>query len=175
MIGNRFEPLEPSTPGRPIRARDLETAQTVVLHEVTSLDDRLVGVFHPALLAVFAIVEHGGRTLAALESTQARPLVELFSDVPCHARRAGEIVSELADGVAELHARGLCHGSISAATTLLTAKGKAKLSLASAIGGSEHADLKALKLLLCEIGGQLTPAAAGAQSAAVFAASLRTS
>jgi hypothetical protein len=174
MIAGRFDPLG-TTPSGAIKARDLETAQTVVLHDVAGLDERIVGVSHPALLMVFAIVDYHGRTLAAAESIQARSLADLFADVPCSPKRAAEIVSELADGVAELHARDICHGAIGPASALLTAKGKAKLGLTSAIGGSEEDDLKALKLLLCTIGGQLTPESAGSQSAATFAALLRTS
>ncbi len=172
MIANRFAPIETTREG--IKARDLETAQTVILVDVKDLDARLTGVFHPALVTIFAIAEHQGRSLAATESVQARTLRELFADVPCHPKRAAEIVSEIADGVAELHARDVCHGGIDLQSTLLTAKGKAKLSLTGASGGTTEGDLKALKMLLCEIGGHLTPDSAGAQSAAVFAALLRT-
>jgi hypothetical protein len=171
MIANRFEPLAFEPGG--IKARDLETAQTVILRDVVGLDQRLVGIFHPALVSIFAIASHHGRDLAATEAVQARTLAELFADVPCHPKRAAEIVSEIADGVAELHAREVCHGQIDLRSTMLTAKGKAKLALASARSGTQEGDLKALKLLLCEIGGRLTPDSAGAQSAAVFAALLR--
>jgi serine/threonine protein kinase len=173
VIADRFEPLGPVSLGLPVRARDLATAQTVILRDAGNMDRRLVGIFHPALLAVFAIVDHKGQALAATEFVQARSLTELFADVPCHSRRAAEIVSELADGVAELHSRDICHGGIGPDSAMLTAKGKAKLGLTTAVGGTEEADLKALKLLLCTIGGQLTPAAAGARSAATFAALLR--
>jgi hypothetical protein len=172
VIANRFEPI--ATEGGVIKARDLETAQTVNLLDVAGIDARVVGIFHPALLSIFTIVQYHGRQLAATEVVQAKTLSALFADVPCHPRRAAEIVSEIADGVAELHSREICHGSIDVTTTLLTAKGKAKLSLTSAVGGTEQIDLKALKLLLCAIGGHLTPDSAGAQSAAVFAAALRT-
>jgi len=175
VIADRFEPLGPVAIGSPVKARDLATAQTVVLLEAANMDRRLVGIFHPALIAVFAVVDHNGQALAANEFVQARSLTELFADVPCHARRAAEIVAELADGVAELHARDICHGAIGPDSAMLTAKGKAKLGLTTAVGGTEQADLKALKVLLCTIGGQLTPAAAGSQSAATFAALLRTS
>ena len=172
MIANRFEPLATESGG--IKARDLETAQTVVLRDVVGLDPRVVGICHPALVTIFAIVSHQGRDLAATEAVQARTLSELFADVPCNPKRAAEIVSEIADGVAELHSRHVCHGRIDLQSTMLTAKGKAKLSLAKSSGGTEEDDLKSLKLLLCGIGGQLTPVSAGAQSAAVFAALLRT-
>jgi len=172
MIANRFAPIETTAAG--IKARDLETAQTVMLVDVQDLDARLTGVSHPALVTIFAIVDHAGRTLAAAEFVQARPLLELFRGEPCHPRRAAEIVSELADGVAELHARGIVHGNITQASAILTAKGKARLQLTSAIGGDELRDLQALKLLLKTIGGQPGEDVDGAQSVAVFAAALRS-
>ena len=116
----------------------------------------------------------GPRSLAATEFVQGRSLKELFQGEPCHPRRAAEIVSELADGVAELHSRGLTHGNITESAALLTAKGKARLSLTSATGGDELLDVDALKLVLKTIGGQPTDAVDTAQSAAVLAAALRS-
>ena len=172
MIANRFTPIETTQAG--IKARDQETAQTVLLVDVRHLDARLVGLFHPALIAVFAIVEYAGRTLAATEFVHGRSLKELFAGEPCHPRRAAQFVSELADGVAELHARGIVHGNITQASAIMTAKGKARLSLTSAIGGDETLDVNALKLVLKTIGGQPTELANQAQSAAVLAAVLRS-
>jgi serine/threonine protein kinase len=171
LIADRFDPLEMLPAG--IKARDLETAQTVLLVDVKDLDARLAGVFHPALVTIFAIVSYAGRTLAAAEFVQARPLFELFHGEPCHPRRAAEIVSELADGVAELHARGLVHGNITPTSAVLTAKGKARLRLTSAIGGDEILDLNGLKLLLKTLGGQPADHAIKSESAAVLAAALR--
>jgi hypothetical protein len=173
MIAGRFVPL--GYHGTAIKARDNETAQTVLLVDVRNLDARLAGVFHPALQSIFAIVEHQGRTLAAAEFVHAKSLAEAFGGETCHPRRAAEIISELADGLAELHARELTHGNISTASALLTAKGKAKLVLtAAASGGTEQDDLRALKNLMVEIGGRLTPDSIGAQSAVTFAAYLRS-
>lgn len=172
MIANRFVILETTPAG--IKARDQETAQTVLLVDVRHLDPRLAGIFHPALITVFTIVEHAGRTLAAVEFVQGRSLKELFAGEPCHPRRAAEIVSELADGVAELHARGLAHGNITQTSAFLTAKGKARLSLTSAIGGDEMLDVNELKLVLKTIGGKPGPDVLDAQSAAVLAATLRS-
>ncbi len=173
MIANRFVRLESSPAG--IKARDQETAQTVMLVDAPTLDERFAGVFHPALISVFTIVEHLGQRLAASEFVQGRSLMELFHGEPCHPRRAAEIVSEIADGVAELHARGLVHGNITQASTILTTKGRARLRLASAIGGDdEMLDVNELKVLLKTIGGQPGDAVNSAQSAAVLAAALRS-
>jgi tRNA A-37 threonylcarbamoyl transferase component Bud32 len=172
MIANRFVTLETTAAG--IKARDQETAQTVLLMHVSHLDPRLVGIFHPALITVFAVVVDSGRTLAATEFVHGRSLKELFHGDPCHPKRAAEIVSELADGVAELHSRGLVHGNITQASAILTSKGKARLSLASAVGGDEMLDVNGLKLVLKTIGGQPSDEANHAQSAAVLAAALRS-
>lgn len=172
MIANRFVPIETTAAG--IKARDNETAQTVLLVDVSHLDSRVAGVFHPALISVFAIVESGGRVLAAAEFVQGRSLKQAFAGESCHPRRAAEIVSELADGVAELHARGIVHGNITPASALLTTKGKARLSLTSVTGGAEALDIDALKTLLKTIGGQPGEDVSTAQSAAVLAAALRS-
>ena len=171
LIASRFVPIETTAAG--IKARDQETAQTVLLVEVRHLDERLVGVFHPAIITVFAIVDYAGRSLAATELVQGRSLKALFAGEPCHPRRAAEIVSELADGVAELHSRGIVHGNITQASAMLTAKGKARLSLTSAIGGDEVLDVNELKMLLKTIGGKPGEDADKAGSAAVLAALLR--
>jgi len=171
MIANRFVQLETTPAG--IKARDQETAQTVLLVDVRHFDSRLVGVIHPALVSVFAIIEDDGRELAATEVVQGRSLKDLFGGDPCHPKRAAEIVSELADGVAELHARGVVHGNITQASAMLTTKGKARLTLTSAIGGEEILDVNALKLVLKTIGGQPTAEVEAAESAAVLAALLR--
>lgn len=172
MIANRFIPLETNAAGT--KARDAETAQTVMLVPVTHLDARVVGIFHPALVTVFAIVEHNGQTLAATEFVHGRPLGDLFGGEPCHPRRAAEIISELADGVAELHARGLAHGQITLKTSLLTAKGKARLTMTSVDGGDEHGDVRRLRQMLVAIGGRSSPDLERAESAAVLAALLRS-
>lgn len=171
LIANRFVPIETTPAG--IKARDSETAQTVLLVDVSHLDARVVGVFHPALISVFAIVEYAGRMLAAEEFVQGRSLRQILAGESCHPRRAAEIVCELSDGVAELHARGIVHGNITQASAVLTAKGKARLSLTSAIGGDDALDVDALKILLKTIGGKPTDAVSRAQSAAVLAAALR--
>jgi len=171
VIANRFVPIETTRSG--IKARDQDTAQTVLLVDVNHFDHRLVGVSHPSLITVFAVVDYAGRSLAATEFVHGRSLKELFHGEPCHPRRAAEIVSELADGVAELHSRGLVHGNITQASAVLTAKGKARLSLTSAIGGDETADVNALKLVLKTIGGKPAAGANAAESVAVLAALLR--
>lgn len=174
MIANRYQPLEPLQAGAPIRARDMQTAQTVVLQAVRPLDTRLVGICHPALLTIFDIFFEKGARLAACEFVPAKSLRVVMSGQPLNARRAAEIVAEVANGVAELHGRGLTHGAISVDSVLLTDKGKAKLSLVNALDSTEEDDLRMLLELMSELTGRAHPELAAITSAAVLAAQLRT-
>jgi hypothetical protein len=173
LIAGRFAALESVRRGQPVRCRDQQTAQTVILTPAAGVDARLAGLFHPSLLAIFVIVEHEGETLAACEFVPAQPLAALLSGGKCHPKRAREIVSGVADGVAELHAHGICHGAITIDSVVVTDKGKAKLTLLDAApGGSEAGDVVALRRLLSSIAAGPVPAIQTG-SAAVFAAALR--
>jgi eukaryotic-like serine/threonine-protein kinase len=188
LDSTRYQPLEPIKPGAPFRARDLETAQTVLIHTLGGLEaaaaarilaraDRVRGVFHPALITIFDVFEGGpGSLLAACEFVPAQTLQRALGGQPINSRRAMEIVAELADGVAELHARQFPHGAISSESVLQTDKGRTKLDLIHALSiddGSEESDLQALELLLQSLGGGTAIALAASGSAAVAAARLR--
>jgi len=175
VIANRYEPLEPLKAGAPIRARDMQTAQTVVLQAVRPLDPRLVGIFHPSLLTIFDIFFQGGARLAACEFVPSKTLRVVMSGQPLNAKRAAEIVAEVANGVAELHGHGLTHGGISVDSVLLTDKGKAKLNLVDALDATEEDDVRLLVALMSELTGKEHPELASMTSAAVLAAHLRNS
>lgn len=152
----------------------MATAQTVLLHSVRELDTRLVKIFHPSLLTIFDIVDHHGEWLAACEFVPLQSLGSLLAGTFWHARRAAEIVAEVADATAELHARGLAHGNISTATVFVTAKSKAKLSLIAADPRSDvQSDVQALQRLMAGIAGKRSPVIEQTDSAAVLAAALR--
>ena len=173
MIANRYEPLEVVPAGAAVKTRDMQTAQTVMLRPITRVDERLSGLFHPALVAIFDIVHDGKATYAACEFVQGRSLRLIMGGQPFNGRRASEIVAEVADGIAELHSRGIFHGAITIDTVLLTAKGKAKLDLVHAIESNETADVDQLRGLYVALVGHGHPALDGAGSAAVLAARLR--
>lgn len=167
LIAGRYQPLEPPRPGAPVRARDLETAQTVVLREAGPLPtERLSsalaraesakGIFHPALVTLFDVfVVAGDRLLLAYEFVPAQSIRQVGGGQPFNPRRAAELLGEITDAVAELHARAIVHGAISAETVLLTLKGKAKLDRIGdpALGAAseESADLRAIVGLLSEL------------------------
>jgi len=183
MIANRYQPLELAPAGSAVKARDMQTAQTVMLRPITRVDQRLRGIFHPSLVSIFDIVPDGRATFAACEFVQGRSLRLIMGGQPFNVRRALEIVAEVADAVAELHSRGIHHGAISIDTVLLTAKGKAKLDLIHATDATESGDLDQLRALLKDL-THLRPEGSGGQaavlsdlssveSAAILAARLR--
>lgn len=151
----------------------MQTAQTVMLRPITRVDERVRGLFHPALVAIFDIARDGKATYAACEFVQGRSLRLIMGGQPFNARRASEIVGEVADAVAELHARGIFHGAITIDTVLLTAKGKAKLDLVHAAESDEATDVEQLRALFAALVGSRHPELDTAGSAAVLAACLR--
>ena len=204
-IGGRYQPIEAAKPGVPLRVRDLQTAQTLVLREVdvAAIGDTAVdraraaqGIFHPSLVTLFDVIgPTDGRLLLAYEFVPAQPAGVVTGGTPMNMRRAAEVVAEVADAVAELHAREIAHGGISLVSVLLTLKGKAKLDRVGdptliAVGEPSAAgDLAALgELLRTLVGPRLSRGTVGAEgidtlierarsgrfeSAATFAALLR--
>jgi tRNA A-37 threonylcarbamoyl transferase component Bud32 len=174
VIADRYEALEVVPAGAAVKARDLQTAQTVMLRPITRVDERVCGLFHPALVAIFDVVRDGKAAYAACEFVQGRSLRLIMGGQVFNVRRATEIVGEVADAVAELHARGIFHGAITLDTVLLTAKGKAKLDLVHAAESDEAVDVEQLRALFAALVGQRHPELDTAGSAAVLAARLRS-
>ena len=180
-LAARYQPLEAARPGAPLRVRDLQTAQTLLLREVElaaarrfsggrSARQASKGIFHPSLVTLFDVIGPiDGRLLLAYEFVPAQPAAIVTGGTPLNMRRAAEVVAEVADAAAELHAHGIAHGGISLTTVLFTLKGKAKLdrvgdpSVVAGTGDASPAqDLVALGELLRALVG---PPASAARSA----------
>jgi serine/threonine protein kinase len=180
VIAERYQPLEPVRAGAPFKARDASTAQTVVIHTLPGAAAfhrgcLVAGVFHPSLVTMFDVFrDEAGATCVAVEWVDSQSARQVMAGVPFNRRRAAAIAAEVADAAAELHACGVAHGAISVDSVRLTAKGKAKLDLTSALsvtGASVADDVAAIVALLKDLGGEaLEP---GAGSAAVVAAQCR--
>lgn len=181
LIAGRYQLLDQARPTAPQRARDLQTAQTVLLRNVPlpseAADAALAraeaakGIFHPSLVTLFDVVpQTDGRVLLAYEYVPAQTMAQVSGGHPLNPKRAAAILSEIGDAVAELHARGLAHGGISQTTVLLTMKGKAKLdrigdpSVDMMKEPSTERDLSALGTLLRELVGKPAPGAPGLQA-----------
>lgn len=181
-IAGRYQPLDLARPGTPQRARDLQTAQTVLLRDIRlPLDGSATalvrahaakGIFHPSLVTLFDVVTlDEERVLLAYEFVPAQSIVQVSGGQSFNLRRAAEIVAEIADATAELHARDVAHGGIAQATVLITMKGKAKLdrvgdpSLHSLAEPEMARDLVALGDLLAElVGRRVSGGLVGAQA-----------
>jgi hypothetical protein len=174
LIAGRYQQLENARRGSPLRARDLQTAQTVLLRQVSvssgTGEDALrrakaaSGIFHPSLITLFdAVPIEPDQLLLAYEFVPAQTIAQLSAGQPLSAKRAAAVVGEIADAVAEIHARDVTHGGISQATVLVTMKGKARLdrlgdpTVVRHMATVEH-DLQALGDLLHELAGSLTGA-----------------
>jgi hypothetical protein len=184
MIAGRYQPLETARPGAPQRARDLETAQTVVLRDVEVEATRVraalaraqaaTGIFHPSLVVLFdATAVSETRILLAYEFVTAQTVAQIAGVSPLPPRRAATIVGEIADAVGDLHARGVRHGAISPATVLVTLKGKAKLDRTAdpsldVAGAGPLDDVAALGELLDVLAGRTGSGVAGAQAIATI-------
>jgi serine/threonine protein kinase len=205
LLAGRFRALEPVRPGAPVRARDMQTAQSVLLRPATlSASDRdefleaarrATGIFHPALVTLFDVVDLGDDgVLLAYEFVTARTVAQVSGGQPFHVKRAAQIAGDIAEAVAELHAHDVVHGGISASTVLLSLTGRARLDRVGDpavrhASASTSDDIAALGGLLQELGGTRArggvPGAEAVQvlaaratsgrceSAAVFAAMLR--
>ncbi len=190
-ILDRYQPLDAARPGTPQRARDLQTAQTVLLREIRLPRDSGAAalerahaarrIFHPSLVTLFDVVAlPGERVLLAYEFVQAQPILYVSGGYAFNLRRAAEIVAEIADASAELHAHDVAHGGIAPGTVLITMKGKAKLdrvgdpSLPALSDPDAAGDLVALGELLAElVGRRVSGGVVGAQAIDALAARAR--
>jgi serine/threonine protein kinase len=190
LIAGRYQPLDPGRPGAPLRARDLQTAQSVILREVTlpveGAENALrraraaAGIFHPSLVALFdVLVQPDGRALLAYEFVPAQTIAQAGGGHPFNVKRAAELVAEVADAVAEIHARGVAHGGISQNSVLVTLKGKAKLdrlgdpSLSMNAEPTPAADLQSLGTLLWDLVGRASTGVARLPAIEVLSARAR--
>ena len=180
LIAGRYQLLDAPRAGTPQRARDLETAQTVLLRDVALPRDAepmlaharaARGIFHPSLVTLFEVVLlPGWRVLLAYEFLPAsQTIAQMSAGQPLNPRRAAALVIEVADAVAELHAHEVAHGGISQSAVLVTMKGKAKLDRVADPTSSSHAatpadDLVALGDLLADLAGRAGPGAVGAEA-----------
>jgi serine/threonine-protein kinase len=82
---------------------------------------------HPSVAALFEVGDDEGQLYLPFEFASGDPLDLLSAGVPLNPRRALDIVSQLADGLADAHARGLVHGDLRPNLVIVTPKGNAKM------------------------------------------------
>jgi len=81
---------------------------------------------HPAICVIYEIDEADGATFIAMELVRGEPLSVL---VPggAHAARAVDLAIEMAEGLAEAHARGIVHRDLKPSNVMITESGHAKI------------------------------------------------
>lgn len=127
--------------GEVYRARDTKVGRTVALK---LLPARLVGdparrerfladataaagLSHPNIATLFDVGEHEGEWFLAYEFVPGETLRQQMAGRAMHPRNALEIAVQLADALAEAHARGIVHGDLRPENIVVTAKGSSKL------------------------------------------------
>lgn len=82
---------------------------------------------HPAVSVVYEIDKADGATFIAMELVRGRPLAALLADTPLQAERALDLAVEVAEGLAEAHARGVVHRDLKPKNVMLTESGHVKI------------------------------------------------
>src|SRR5436190_20647991 len=127
--------------GELFRARDTKVGRTVALKvvapSIAGNPDRLhrlledahaaAALSHPNIGTLWDVGEADGQTYLAYEFAAGRSLREESGGVAMNPRRALDLAVQIADGVADAHARGIIHGDLRPETVMVTAKGSAKI------------------------------------------------
>ncbi len=82
---------------------------------------------HPAVSVVYEIDEVEGATFIAMELVRGRPLAALIAETPLGPARAVDVAIEVAEGLAEAHARGVVHRDLKPKNVMLTDSGHVKI------------------------------------------------
>jgi len=87
----------------------------------------LRGLSHPNIASLYDVGEEAGTVFLAIEWVKGVPLRSLVAGQPLKVRRAISFGAELANALADAHARDQLHGDITADTILITSTAHAKL------------------------------------------------
>ncbi|HET9018515.1 MAG TPA: serine/threonine-protein kinase, partial [Acetobacteraceae bacterium] len=85
---------------------------------------------HPAIIAVFDVLEEGGNPAIVMEFVAGRPLADLFRAGPA-ARAAlpvADLLGQVLEGLGAAHRLGITHRDIKPANILVTEQGRAKIA-----------------------------------------------
>jgi serine/threonine protein kinase len=145
MIGaiahyNLLERIGDGGLGEVYRARDTKVGRTVALkltpagfaeglrHERLLEDARAAArLSHPNIATLFDIGEHDGRLYFGYEFVQGTTLRQLMTGTPMNTRHALDLAVQVADALADAHARGVVHKDLRPDTIIESGKGSAKV------------------------------------------------
>lgn len=120
---------------RPVVVKRLRPPDWLPAAELPSLAARIgrevaaaAAVRHPAVAAVYDLVDEGGQPAVVMELVDGVTLHELVRrHGPLPPRRVAQLGAEALAGLAALHQAGVLHGAVSPGTVLVTPTGTAKL------------------------------------------------
>jgi serine/threonine protein kinase len=135
-----LEPLGPGGLGEVYRARDTRLGRTVAvkvlpafvtqnpvrLQSLLDTASTLVELSHPNIAMLFESGSDGDQWFLVFEFVQGQPLSSVVMGRPLNVRRALEFAINLADALADAHAREIFHGDIRPETIMITPKDRAK-------------------------------------------------
>lgn len=138
---NLLERLGEGGIGEVHRARDTKVGRTVALKLVAPaivadpsrleqlLEDAraATALSHPNIATLWEVGEADGYHYLAYEFTSGHRLREESGGAALNPRRALDLAIQIADGVADAHARGIIHGDLRPDTIVVTGKGNAKI------------------------------------------------
>lgn len=127
--------------GEVYRARDTKVGRTVALKlpPESLLADigrrsrfleharAAMSLSHPNIATLFDVGEQDGRWYLAYEFAAGTTLRQQIGGRPMHVRQAIEVAVQVADALAEAHARGVTHTDLRPETIVITAKGSSKV------------------------------------------------
>jgi two-component system, LytTR family, response regulator len=82
---------------------------------------------HPAISVVYEIDQAEGATFIAMELVRGEPLAVLLARGALDPARALDLALEVAEGLAEAHARGIVHRDLKPSNIMVTESGRAKI------------------------------------------------
>jgi serine/threonine protein kinase len=138
---NLLEPIGAGGLGEVYRARDTKVGRTVALKILADdlpgdprHDERFKAAVreastlsHPNIATLFDAGEHAGRWYLAYEFVSGVTLRQEIGGRAVNPRRALELAVQIADALADAHARDIVHGDLRPETVMVTGKGSAKI------------------------------------------------
>lgn len=87
----------------------------------------LASLNHPNVVQIFRLGSHEGSPYIAMEMVKGKPLREIIQGERPTARRALEIMRQVASGLAAIHSMGILHRDLSPNNIVVTESGTAKI------------------------------------------------
>ena len=127
--------------GEVFRGRDTRLGRSVAVKRVsgTVVSDaaaragliasarRLQGLSHPVIAELYDIIEDGDAVSLVFEYADGEILSRTIGGRPLNPRRAAELTSQIADGLAEAHAAGVLHLDLRPETIVVSRRGRPKI------------------------------------------------